>query len=450
MRHALDTALLLALLATVLLWRFLGDQDWAGWLLLGTAVCVSLAVIRGCLDTGYRLLALLAGAAAVLSLLFVSGEITVTPETGWPVRFFAALWPCDLACSGVGPYGSVFGIPTWAPGLLAYAAVAVTAVWGERWYWPLAAQLLAWACVGCSLYFLLLSLHLGLVCPHCLAVHGIVLCFVAGILRGDLGWLHRLGSMVLAALVLHAAFHPFLSDAPPPTLATGRSTPAIGADDGIATGGGVDAFMAMGREEETTPASAGSLTDAELLYLSRADRGRRIGVDTAPWQAEFVVTLTCPHCEKDYRDLMRSCAEPIAAGRLQVVVRHKFWHQVPKDRFLARLSLAAAARGEFTSGLFAILGTPERLDRAAYLARIGRDGMIDAEALAREAEIHARPLDRLLDIDLRRLHDLLRRKDTPLLRVTGPAWPRGRIWQGQDIDFAEIAAAIARAQTPRD
>ncbi|MBN8524928.1 MAG: hypothetical protein J0M02_06320, partial [Planctomycetes bacterium] len=136
-------------------------------------------------DIALRLLPWVALAAALVAATRFAGD---------------AIWPCPVACQGGGHYQRLLGIPVHVPATAIMLAVALLG-----WLRRREAAWLAWVAAGGSLYFLWVAVQLGLRCPYCFTVHGLVLmaavcALAAPVRRGELP-----GLATIAFLGLHFA-----------------------------------------------------------------------------------------------------------------------------------------------------------------------------------------------------------------------------------------------------
>jgi len=219
-------------------------------------------------------LAVVAGVASVVAIAFSMAaglRRTTAGQVGTPRRLGAiaalattvalvgwwqALWPCPVTCAGGDAYAELLGLPIQP---LAAAALGLVTVIGfsqaHRTVIHPVAELTGWACVGASVYYLFLSAILGLLCGHCLAVHTVVLCLIGALLPGSgLRSGGRIAAVVVAALGLHALYHPVGQ----------RAAPLV---------------------------AEGELSANDVRFLTKVDHGRRLGDSTAPVRLEMVMNL---------------------------------------------------------------------------------------------------------------------------------------------------------------
>ena len=327
------------------------------------------------------------------------------------------LWPCDVACAGGGHYQALGGVSVlWAAavGALAFAGLCLRE--RHRPALSLPARALGWALIGGSLYFLVIGWRLDVVCPHCLAVHTAVLGCAGGLLRG-VAWRDAATTGVAAALVaalgLHAAFHPGL----------------------VRDGADVDLL---------TDLRAPALSAGNKLAFATADSARRRGDSTAPVILELVVDFQCPNCAAIHHELLNALAPALAAGKAEVVTRHLVRRSEPASLTLARWAAAAAMDGQARYDLYVatMLGSRAGADARDLRARLGE--MIDPLSLEGSIERHPGAIDRLVADDAKRLGEVQATARTPQLiavdRASGAVLKR---WQGE-LHLDEIAAWLTQ------
>lgn len=389
---------------------------------VAAAVPVVLWRIQGA--TGATWLAWLAAVAAVIAIaisLAVGLRRNMAGEAGTPRRLGAmaalgavvalvgsstTLWPCTVACSAGAPYRELLGVHA---GVVAGIILTVVAIIGltqaHRTRINPIATLLAWTCVGGSAYYLILSAQLEMLCSACLAVHGVILCLPAALLAGGtFSPGERLAAVVIAALALHAWYHP------------------IG-----------DAAHSIRVE--------GELSTFDLRLMEQIDAGRRAGDPRAPLRAEISVGMSCAHCRDHLPALLRALEPAIATGRLHLVLRHQDLGRDGPDR-VTLLALAAAAEGRHREFLSAFLG---RLDEAADITAVDAALGPGWERLPEIADAYERPLLATLAVDA----EHIKRRvlfSTPALALIGRDGEELGRWSGE-IDIDAVLRTIER-QTP--
>ena len=221
------------------------------------------------------------------------------------------LWPCAVACAGGGAYERLAGVPVTWP------ALAGTLLWlGLAWRGHPLLPVVAGLMAGASVFFLLISAALTLVCPFCLTVHGLVLATAAGCWS----WPRFPVALLIGLLGTNAAFHHDVL----------RDTPTV-----------------------TTVATPTS----EPL-------GRVRGPVDARRTADLYLDLTCPHCVELRPRLLAALAGVRVTERL-VIRRGE-----PAGADLARWGAAAARRDAATWERFVVtlLGSRSGLTREELLA----------------------------------------------------------------------------------
>lgn len=256
-----------------------------------------------------------------------------------------AWWSCGIDCGGAAAYGELFGVSvTWLASA-AYATVAIAAGLAatRSARLPVMLQVAAWGAVGISIWYLILSARLGLVCDHCLATHGVVLCWSVALVRGSLPWLGRAAGGLVAALALHALFHPGPIE----------PAPLLPADQ---------------------PGAGDRLSSTDVQMITAADRGRQRGRSDAATVLELAIDPTCPHCATATPLLLARLEPALASGTIRLVIRHRRGPGVDESLLLARLGLASAVAGDWFSAYLPLM--------------VGIDGTSDAEAVWAHAVAH--------------------------------------------------------------
>lgn len=416
--QAAATGLIILLLLSTVAWRF--QEAW-GLILLVPMGLSTLAILWGLIGglSGSRPLwpVFLMLWATAVSLIFAA-ENTQLGEF---------LWPCAAACQGGKEFSAVWGIPVWLPASVGYLLAAVLGLIGRKVPWcDSASRVFAWAFVGCSIYYCVLTWHLEMACGHCLSIHTAVLCMLGALLRHPLPHpLVRVLAPLAAGLALHAVFHPFRAILPP---------------EPVKNLSGPEAFASAFKKTE--PVQTGTLDDASLDTLVRAEAGRRFGRADAPIQGEFIVRLSCPHCKEAWEALAATVSQQIAAGKMSLTIRFHFSAGANDDRHLARLCLAAAAQGKLEQALWMVLGSSADQAAARLLAQR------ETESVETLAKSQAQAFDRLLDKDLRSNQKVLRpallgqARTTPYLVVRHGAAEIG-VWAGAATDWNAVGKILA-------
>lgn len=415
--QAAATGLTILLVLSTVAWRF--QEAW-GLILLVPLGLSALTILWGLIGglSGSRVLwpAFLMIWATALSLIFAT-ENTKLGEF---------LWPCAAACQGGKEFSAVWGIPVWLPASAGYLLAAVLGLIGRKVSWcDSVSRLLAWAFLGCSIYYCILSWHLEMACGHCLSVHTAVLCMLGALIRHPLPHpLVRILVPMAAGLALHTVFHPFQSLVP---------------NEPVKAVSGPETFANAFKKGEQV--QAGSLDDASLDALMRAEAGRRFGRADAPVQGEFIVRLSCPHCKEAWEALAGSVSQQISSGKMALTIRFHFGVGASDDRELARLCLAAAYQGKLEQALWLVLGSSTDQARARLMAQR------DLENVETIAKTQVFAFDRLLDRDLRSNQKVLRpallgqARTTPYLVVRQGAAEIG-VWAGTATNWNAVGKTL--------
>lgn len=304
-------------------------------------------------------------------LLLLAAVIAASRALPW--------WACDLACSGPAAWSRPFGIEIafLAAGLLAAAGIL-------GWHTstrPAGRMLAAMAAAG-ALVYLGLSLHLRLVCDHCLATH-IPTLLGAGLLLAGADRRQAVAAVLIglgcAGLLTARLIH--IAPAPPPV--TNQAAP-------------------------------------DQALTAAIETGRTWG--SGPITVEVGLDPHCPRCAV--------LASELAALPVRVVVR--FVGNDASGRELAALLTAAAADGAPTlrSWMGLVLGTADGVGWADLRGRV-------AESLdPRAAESRAASAAAIVSADRAFLAGLLGRDparplQTPVVVVRRP--DGDRVLRGADI-----------------
>ncbi len=336
----------------------------------------------------------------VAGLALLPAVLTAVRLAGW--------WPCDVACQGGGRYQHIGGVDALWPALTGYlllAGMALRDAWrGPRW--STATCALAGLLAGASLFYLWVAWSLGLVCPFCLTVHGMVLLILLAVAPDAAG--SAAIALLLGGLGLNAVFHH-----------------RVGADVPVLP------------SAELAPADPAANSLARAANANRS-RGRL----TAPLIVEYGYSLQCAHCAAQHGPLLDALGPALAAGRARLVLRPVVRPADGGSVWLARWSLAAAARSpaDFDRFVLERLGTRAGLERDELLTLGG-----ELPALDRAAGGGA--FDGLVDDDQRTLQRLGYRGVTPFVAVVRD----GRVLQrlAGDIPLAELAALVDAPPTDR-
>lgn len=314
----------------------------------------------------------------------------------------AGWWPCDVACQGGGFYQRFAGIEVLWGGLLGYA-VLTAFVWHDairRLYWSNLTGIAAGLLAGISLFYVGVAWQLGIACPFCLTVHGLVLVVLLAV-AGDAAGPTAI-SMLLGLLGTNAAFHH-------------TAVPDV----------------------ETAPAA---LTTAPMPQrAARADANRRLGQPTAPITVEYGFSLQCSHCAEQHQPLLEALAPAIAAGQVQLVMRPLIRPSDAGSRWLAAWALAAAEQSpeNFTTFLTEHLSTRSGLTRDELLA-LGGD-LPGRDAAARDGSFND-----LITTDQQVLRKLGYQGSTPFVAIIQNGVVSGRFMR--DLHLPAIVELLGRAQ----
>jgi hypothetical protein len=315
------------------------------------------------------------------------------------------LWPCDVACHGGGAYAHVMAVPLH---MLAVVGGLVLALFCASTR-SKPAEMLGWLMAGCSLYFIVLSWRLSLLCPSCLAAHTCVLAIAALMLGGAVRARTRMAFALIAALAIHALYNPgpFAAAAPAPTAV---------------------------------------LDDVEADAVGRIERGRRSGDPGAPLVLEILIDFQCPVCADVHDALRRELTPAIAAGDIETVVRLRSHAFDDTATHLQQWAYAAAGIDKNTWDAYVAAMLGSKTGTALHALRTQAGELVDIVAIEREAARHRAAIARVSALDDRRFAKLKFASDTPqialLARESDTIIER---WHGH-VDNAAVIAAI-RANT---
>ncbi|NRA39519.1 MAG: vitamin K epoxide reductase family protein, partial [Planctomycetes bacterium] len=114
------------------------------------------------------------------------------------------LWPCELACSAGASYAQIFGISFHLIAVIVYFSCAVCALSSLPSHYVL---LLSAACGASSVYYLILSANLNMLCPLCMCVHSFVLAACClQFQRNEHCW-RRCSIAIISGLLLFTAYY---------------------------------------------------------------------------------------------------------------------------------------------------------------------------------------------------------------------------------------------------
>ncbi|MHC5067656.1 MAG: hypothetical protein ACYTF0_03595 [Planctomycetota bacterium] len=379
------TTTVLSLIITTLLWRWYSSEPQP--LVAALAGCAALVAMvntwrarrHGRLT---HLPAMIAGGGAVVCL----------------VGLIDSLWPCPTSCQAGVAYGELLGLPSALWGALALSSYGVVVGSGRgRGLWAP----LAWGLAGISVYYLLLSVMLAMLCPHCLATHSWVLtlaaCWAGPRLTTSLGtwvspgsWTLRLMTAALAGLAVHACYHP-----PQPA-----ATPIVISDR--------------------------QLSAAEVHLLTSADRARYHGSPSAPLRLTVAVDPDCEHCRRLLPPLRQALEPALTNGRIELVYRLRSGRGANATNH-ARYAVVGWLSGHFA----AVMADPDG-------AAVTYPHLDDIAATHRAAIDHLRALDDHL-LRQRDLH----RGASPAVVIDDRAGAELQRWQGA-VTVDDILEAFAR------
>jgi protein-disulfide isomerase len=321
------------------------------------------------------------------------------------------IWPCPVSCQGGGHYQHLYGVPVHVPATVLMLAVAVLG-----WLRRREAAWLAWSAAGGSLYFLWVAWQLGLYCPYCFTVHGLVVSTALLVLPAQVRRLDLPVLALLAFLGLHLAFHPgIVADGPevvPPVPDTG-------------------AFF-------TQPTHPGQ-TAVGTPAMAAIDALRRQGSANAAYVLEVAIDLHCPHCAATFGPLNDALRRSVEAGRVEVVYRFLTRRSDPSGRDLAAHVLASrdATQARLMTSL--LLGTPEGRGWAEVRSRVAE--VADTAAIASMRSASAAAIDAVLAQDGEHLRTL-GAQTTPFAAMSHRGSKPYLRWEGDAFDPQAIAREI--------
>lgn len=323
------------------------------------------------------------------------------------------IWPCPVSCQGGGHYQHLFGVPVHVP-----ATVLMLAIAGLGWLRRRETAWLAWLAAGGSLYFLWVAWQLGLRCPYCFTVHGLVLATAGLALAVPLRRADLPALATIAFLGLHLAFHPgVVSDGP--DVVSPPAEPEVGA------------FFA----QPGKPAPSAAPTPA----MAAIDQLRRQGSPNAAYVLEVAIDLHCPHCAVTHGPLLDALRRSIDAGRVEVVYRFLTRRSDPTGRDLAAHVLACrdATQARLLTSL--LLGTPEGRGWAEVRSRVAE--VADPAAIEAMRAGSAAAIEAVLAQDGERLR-ALHAKSTPFAVISHRGVEPYMRWDGDAFDPKAIAREI--------
>lgn len=320
-------------------------------------------------------------------LALIAAVIAASRPLGW--------WRCDLHCDGLASFSRILGLDATllaAGGAFALAVITLPLMRtnGNALAESLAGMLAA-ILAGGSCCYLLLSWHLGAVCPHCLATHAALLLAVATLWRSVAAhwWLMPLAGFAVATAIAAGRGGFDLVSEPPTVIAPERPTPQV--------------FTAR-----TSGPADGILVD-------------------------WWIDPSCARCAEQHAACLRVLRAAGARTTLRFLVRE------PPERELAALCLAAASIDAATFERAVALTLGSRVGEGIDAIRPRLAESLDVEALLSLGRQHQPQIDAALAEDalLAKRHGLRR---TPALVVHAGTAQR---FSG-DIDLNAVAAALRR------
>jgi protein-disulfide isomerase len=117
-------------------------------------------------------------------------------------------------------------------------------------------------------------------------------------------------------------------------------------------------------------ASAASATPVDTLtdsvLVTRADRGRTLGSDSAPIWIVMISDYQCPYCKQFHDVSLKSVMQDfVETGKARFAYLHLPLPQHPHSRPAARAALCASAQGKFFQYSELVFGAQQRLGAVA-------------------------------------------------------------------------------------
>lgn len=388
-----------AAIMSLFLWRFVGGP----WLLLSSLVVLGVATY--CRITGKSTQQIALSLAALATV--------VAPLIAIPV-----LWPCPLACQGVGEYGYLWAIPTWAWGMVSYAATLLSGLLSNYLKHQRMAHFFARVfsiglalCAGVSCWFLYASWQLEVVCNHCLALHTLILS--AWILQFTPTSQH-LSAVTVGLLASQLAFSSF----------------------GVTQQADIPQVKATGESSE------------RLLMRQVETLGHTLllGDMSAPNQADLILDPVCPHCRSAWLSIAKELGPAVGSGDLAIRIRLRYNYRLESSRFAAEMLVSSAAAGQLTSALPQLIGlsqsdSEERLRHRWATNSFFQPGPADTIRALIPEVITAHLTN---DMDWMSEQNLLR-LTTPIFVLKSPQ--NGRTVYSQDLPYTEILETVSLGNT---
>ena len=339
---------------------------------------------------------------------------------------FEAIWPCDLGCSSGKSYSiTLFELSTLLLATITYGLclVALVLIKSER----LVRGMLFLPC-GASLYFLGLSLYLGMLCPICLSIHGAVLCagIVAWPYKRAATATHKHGLIIASSIaigILTPGLFFFIRDSilledinarqrGGPKPINHHSTKPTTGQKPDQQQQAVNQFM-----QQHKPAAR--MGTEQIIQEIKV--GRLIGAADATYRLECHLSLSCSHCERLAPRIYNSAQALSAAYSLNVDTKYLINHASQRDIQRHYLAMAGALRGEFVTAQSVLFGNHAvNIGFIESLNAIGLDG----QALQVLVDQHA---DSMAQVNLDDREALYAAK------VTAQSTPIFILWKGDKV-----------------
>ena len=378
----LQLALLGTSLLTLLLWRFVGGA----WIIIPSLLTVLFAGAVRCHKNNMET-DMFTGPLVLLGLALLSAPLIALP----------VLWPCPLACQGLNEYAQFGSLPTWAWAMLAYGLCLLAGflakgegpnarVWKRLFHLGLA------ACAGASLWFIMLSWELRVVCNHCLALHTLIL--IAAVLSSPLSR-GTLGALILAVFVSNAAF---------------RLPTVLAPIDALTTHN--DHTKDLQRQVELL---------ANKMVLGQAE---------APFSADLILDPLCPHCRSTWHNVARKLGPAVGAGTLKIRLRIRYNPRLESSRFAAEMLVASGATGQLSSALPQLISLRQNDSEDGLRTRWVSNGFFQPDAADTILDLIPTAINRLLQQDMAWMEEQqLLRLTTPIMILRSDDNQRQLFWE---------------------